>query len=1092
MKAILVILVAAAALMPCRAFKIGVLNNPGAGSIIKTLSEDGKYQVIPLNSLTPEALDGLNVLVIQSRYDEKNRELIREKVRKGMGLLMTHDAAGSGRNLSKGGGGTFPEIIRKPLPNSIINSRARKFHAVQEHPVTKGLSKFFTQSFSDYAVLAPVDDGMVLLADNYAWQAPAIRDRKELFSNQSRWRAYRGSNAVLTASAFGTGRVILYGGLFGLDINEKDISLTGDEKRLLLNAIAWLADETPYAIKLTGKTDRFPQMSGGGDEINFAGKSETTGAALPVPADMQELSLRLSVSEPVKKNFYYQVSGPVELPDGLVGVSVYDRGHHLVCTVPGEIKDKTLSFTALLPGNEFPAKIHAANKANLLRVRQISGSSPVEITGNGFRILAAVENQQPSIQALQMFDRQEHHTWDGLERESWSAPLLRLSDVFWPFRALPPRLYHERGQALPVFTEPSKYFGNRVEVTVGNGKLVVFPHGLVLLQGFAKEGRLATWGFDEYQAANRISMEIAAPDMPELSGNPLWAVKKNRYAIGGDLEIFPAIGVTGFSPGIVRKIRLKGNSLMLNTAAEGNLLQEKNEPLEISATVRPYDFSALAEPSPPELPLRSVNLYSLLEKRGSDRFLPSRPGVIEIFNSEIPEGSAITGWVLKTDQPYTIGSDWTKGALTLRDNESAKSMAALDPAMEEKGIYRRFYLRARTPGRIGIHRAELAGLAADGKILIRVPVEIREFVTIPRGIFLYTSQWTSWEKETTPEQYHKIFRDLRQMNFDYAIAQVDDTENRTENSTRIAERLARHGIFWMAGFNGVVTSWLKAEEKAGNLQLKKLKNSYSLPDTASFDRQVAAFVEQFRGTGNLLAYYLSDEIAQGKAQDGKLPTGYLLANHLYGLVKSLDAKHPAMNLISPHFTDYKTAAQYLKTDFVSWDKYLIGAKGIANDLDQVRKCFGNERIFWLTLRASGPFWYDTAHLYMDIRTQGAAAFLHGADSINYYKYLSIRESITWRDYGIVTLAENGVVPAPRRQAIARIMAELELASSIEYLIGKCPPGKANIYRERLNRAMNFGMKAEFHAMNEELNRLYGELVRPEISGRNAIPLRHSK
>ena len=68
----------------------------GSKGIIQSLREDDAYQVKVISEITSENLQNVAVLIISHQYNLDCSVVVREFVRSGGGVLLTHDAAGSG------------------------------------------------------------------------------------------------------------------------------------------------------------------------------------------------------------------------------------------------------------------------------------------------------------------------------------------------------------------------------------------------------------------------------------------------------------------------------------------------------------------------------------------------------------------------------------------------------------------------------------------------------------------------------------------------------------------------------------------------------------------------------------------------------------------------------------------------------------------------------------------------------------------------------------------------------------------------------------------------------------------------------------
>ncbi len=123
---------------------VGLLDIPGCttGSegLYQTLQDQPGLKVDKIGALSPEILRRHQVLLISHDYPFEQKTMLREAVADGLGVLLTHDAAGSGRVIyAASAQGSFPEIA-SPAPGSVSSTvSSRKLGIVKDHPVTRGV-----------------------------------------------------------------------------------------------------------------------------------------------------------------------------------------------------------------------------------------------------------------------------------------------------------------------------------------------------------------------------------------------------------------------------------------------------------------------------------------------------------------------------------------------------------------------------------------------------------------------------------------------------------------------------------------------------------------------------------------------------------------------------------------------------------------------------------------------------------------------------------------------------------------------------------------------------------------------------------------
>lgn len=1085
MKLILCLLIGVLFITHSYGVKIGVLSgakNPGAQSIVNALEKHKVGSVVKLNKISKQSLNGLNVLIIPQGYDYKQKKVLRTAINNGLGVFFTHDSTGSGRRTFRGGYGTLPEVVAKPESNNIVASRGRGFVVAKEHPITKGLPKNFQQDFNDYVIMFPKSDASVLIVDKqYHWIPRTLKgDVARFKGTQRRWLKYNGGNAVLVASRFGQGRVVCYGGLLGYDeINRPNqvIDMKGAELTLLLNVVNWLSGKTAFGIEEDSSAGQAK------DKVKYSIPRVKYDAGKIMGFTAPEKYFQVELSSEIEKNKIYEVCLKLSLPVPTAKeIEIVDKNNEKYAVYPVATDGKNIRFLGQLPDNKFRAIVRGTVTQKTMRLRVLKDRYLAEITGPDFKLVVAVEDNQATLQSIRISDWEWHHTWNGLERNSFSASLLRLSPTMWPFQALPAKLYHERGKAQINFDKSETYslkHPYKIEFKLAKGSIKVFRSGQIVLSNFYRNGRIATWAFDKYRtSAGTTVPETVAHDMPEINSSWLWAVKDNRYALGGNFTIYPHLGTTGMSPGVMRKVKFNGNFMVL-TNKLGKLDALSSPPKVTNGRAQKVvQFVVKKSPvKPVELKARKIKISNLFKKRGINRYYGPMAQFVEIYKDELKGNEKVVRWELLDTDSYALkpyfDSWYSRAVKKLSDQAVVKGMQKDDPDNEDNYVWRRFYIvrKGKPAGIVSSQKAVLAGFDSKNNIVIEMPLQIQQVVAIPRGIFTYYVQWDSYRSKCSPDQYPKVMRDIKMTGLNFVINQVDDQSKNKENTDKILERMQRYSLRWLAGFNGCAARFSRLHKDKKN-PYKKIKNIEDL------EKESAALFQKYRKKRNLLGWYLSDEIASGKVKDGKLPSGYQICNQFYAFAKKQAPKVMALNLISPFFTDYKSAVKGLKTDVFSWDKYGIGARIIVNDMKKVRALLPDKKSkpIWVTLRSSGPNWYDTLDLWFDIRTQAVAAYQGGVDSISYYKYIQFMNALSWRDFGIVTMGPKGPIAAPRRQAIALIMRDIEMLATAEYLVMKYGKGKKAKLNKQIMKLCALGVKGKFHAMRTGLSKLISKLT----------------
>jgi hypothetical protein len=90
----------------------------------------------------------------------------------------------------------------------------------------------------------------------------------------------------------------------------------------------------------------------------------------------------------------------------------------------------------------------------------------------------------------------------------------------------------------------------------------------------------------------------------------------------------------------------------------------------------------------------------------------------------------------------------------------------------------------------------------------------------------------------------------------------------------------------------------------------------------------------------------------------------------------------------------------VKSDVFSYDPYYNHWSHLAWDVKHTMQTVNTPKTkpLWATIRSCGPTWYDCLDDWFDIRRQSSAAWIEGADSINYFMFshwLSDMERNAW-------------------------------------------------------------------------------------------------
>ena len=1043
----------------------------GAEGIVKTLQESGTHQIKVISEITAENLQDADVLIISHMYNLDDRDVVREFVRQGGGALMTHDAAGSGRPFggSQSHGpaeSTFPEISDTSLPASGRMITGTRVKAIRKHPITEGIGDaVFEHMFEDHAALCPVDDRMVLVEDS---ESEDDYSHRRFLGTQKRWHAYLGGNAVLMAAPFGQGRVVLNTMLPGLTKDYEELALQGGERTLLLNSVNWLAGATPLGVPETIKVSEpskyaldFLQQAPPYREKAVVVETKAVAAAGDSGSD-RSMVFQLPASVSPGRS----VPVVMDVPAGSLPrtVSVVQADGKLSDSVPVQIERRADGKNQLVFIESFPARdakvvfsSQETSDAAGLQVKLNPERSLAEITGPHFSLLVGCEEDQPTIQSARILDWDWHHTWDGLERNNLSAPILRLAESLWPFKAMSPSIDHEVGLPLPEVTGAASQtlqFPVRVTLQVGSGRLTVYRTGQVHLENFARPGRIATFLVDRYLSDGQEIPEAVSYDLPAVRGRWVWALRDRRYALGGTFHTTEKMGETGLAPGMERQVSLSGDTLVLTTDVED---LERYQVPAVACSVKPRDISSEQLPvraksqTPLMYPTVKVLQRRLWKMRGTDEFFDILAQPVEIYGDLLAETPPIAQWQIQGDENVLIGAAMAGPfGSTVKDPLVTAGMKKGDPRGEDADVWRRVYIRCREITDMKTTRLKLTGADATGKTVVVVPVEVAQTLSLPLGAFTYGPQWTSYwswagraKGRCGPDQWPKIMRNIAMSGMDYTIYSI--IEEQPEGATEVQSRLERYGFWWMASLQQAYRN------RQGREQIEPF---------------YAEHMSRWKGVPNIIAWYLSDEQATGESVNGALPEGYRGVSLYYDLCHEYDGTRPAVNLLTLHSTSYETSTKYLPSDVYSWDPYGIGtdhAYETASIVDTMWRKTKNKPS-WITLRVCGPNWLDCLDLWLDIRRRSLASVRGNVDGINYFGYshwLSDMERHAW--YAVIP-GVQGPIATPRWQAVEQVVRDIDLLTTAEYHVDRCRGTEKNRLVRQLDQAKLAGEQGRFHHM----------------------------
>ncbi len=189
----------------------------GATSIRQWLGAQEGVEVRQLARIAPDVLAPAHVVVIPQpmnpdTIDEEGVAALREFVRAGGGLVVTHDAAGFRGH---------PPIIPEICAGGVEKVDADRWRPAGDHPIARALpAGEHGQSYYDQIVLEARPRGTIV-AESTDAGAP-----------------------IAVAGEFGRGRYVAIGLAVGIDHDANDLAPTGAEAQLLLAAVRWSGEQS--------------------------------------------------------------------------------------------------------------------------------------------------------------------------------------------------------------------------------------------------------------------------------------------------------------------------------------------------------------------------------------------------------------------------------------------------------------------------------------------------------------------------------------------------------------------------------------------------------------------------------------------------------------------------------------------------------------------------------------------------------------------------------------------------------------------------------------------------------------------------------
>lgn len=204
--------------------KVGIYQNAyGAEEIYSRLDKIAAFNCFYLPRLDNECMAHADVIIVpqakSSTFFNNGLKEIREMVRRGKGLILTHDAALCAKEI-------FPDLIRENH-GKVMRVKDNGIKIAMRHPAAANLKAGdeYTPGFAfDHYVFSPGKEAQSIAKDSQG-------------------------NDVILAGSFGKGRVVLFGTLPGMFCSWDDCGtflknkkLEGRELQLLIDSVNWLAD----------------------------------------------------------------------------------------------------------------------------------------------------------------------------------------------------------------------------------------------------------------------------------------------------------------------------------------------------------------------------------------------------------------------------------------------------------------------------------------------------------------------------------------------------------------------------------------------------------------------------------------------------------------------------------------------------------------------------------------------------------------------------------------------------------------------------------------------------------------------------------
>jgi len=293
-------------------------------------------------------------------------------------------------------------------------------------------------------------------------------------------------------------------------------------------------------------------------------------------------------------------------------------------------------------------------------------------------------------------------------------------------------------------------FPVRVALRVGNGRLTVYRTGQVRLEKFCRSGRIATFLVDRYVSDDRDIPETVSYDLPAARGQWSWALRDHRYALGGTFHVLGEMGETGLAPGMERRVSLSGDTLVLTTDVKHlDRYQTPAVPCSVKTTDVPAGKRVVrTEPqTPPTHPTVSVSQRRLWKMRGTEEFFEILAQPVEIYSDLLAKTPPVAQWQIQGDDNVLVGACMA-GPFgdAVEDPRVIEGMKRTDPRTEDAGVRRRVYVRCREITDTKTTPLRLIGTNEKGETVVVVPVEVRQAITLPTGIFTYGPMWAQYSQ----------------------------------------------------------------------------------------------------------------------------------------------------------------------------------------------------------------------------------------------------------------------------------------------------------------------------------------------------------